>query len=178
MAARHSSRATQEAVSRLPELHAKVDAFFARVEARHGDDMQCRTGCADCCRVRLTVTSVEAAAIRAHVAGWPQVDRRSLAAAAAGPEDRCAALDGAGRCRIYDARPIVCRSHGAPIRMRRGALPVVEVCPRNFTRTEPAADCVLDQTTLSALVLAVDREAGGDGARTDLAALLADLAST
>ncbi len=165
-----------DAVSRLPELHAKVDAFFARVEARHGDDMQCRTGCSDCCRVRLTITAVEAAAVRAEVAGWPAGRRRALAAA--GPGDRCAALDDAGRCRIYAARPIVCRSHGVPIRMRRGSLPVVEACHRNFTRTEPAADCVLDQTTLSALTLAIDREAGGDGARIDLAALLAELAPT
>ncbi|HSK00086.1 MAG TPA: YkgJ family cysteine cluster protein [Kofleriaceae bacterium] len=165
-----------EAVSRLPELHAKVDAFFARVEVRHGDDMQCRTGCSDCCRVRLTITGVEAAAIRGEVAGWPADRRRALAAP--GPGDRCAALDDAGRCRIYAARPIVCRSHGVPIRMRRGALPVVESCSRNFTRTEPAADCVLDQTTLSALTLAIDREAGGDGARVDLAALLAELAAT
>jgi hypothetical protein len=60
--------------------------------------------------------------------------------------------------------------------LRRGALPVIEACFRNFTRTEPAADCVLDQTTLSALTLAMDREAGGDGSRVDLAALLADLA--
>jgi uncharacterized protein len=164
------------AVSRLGELHAKIDAFFARVEERHGDDLQCRTGCSDCCRVRLTITSVEAAAIRAEIGRWPAARRRALAAA--GPEARCAALDERGRCRIYAARPIVCRSHGVPIRMRRGALPVVEVCPRNFTRTEPAADCVLDQTTLSALTLAIDREAGGDGSRLDLAALLAELAST
>jgi len=167
-----------EAVSRLGELHAKVDAFFARVEARHGDDMQCRTGCADCCRVRLTVTSVEAAAIRAEVAAWPPARRRTLAASADPSPDRCAALDDRDRCRIYAARPIVCRSHGAPIRMRRGSLPVVEVCPRNFTRTAPDPDCVLDQTTLSALTLAVDREAGGEGARVDLAALLAELAAS
>jgi len=171
-------------VSRLSELHAKVDAFFARVEARHGDDMQCRTGCADCCRVRLTVTGAEAAAIRDEVAGWPAARRRALADAddadAAGPAtgDRCAALDEADRCRIYAARPIVCRSHGVPIRMRRDSLPVIEACARNFTRTEPAADCILDQTTLSALTLAIDREAGGDGARVELAALLAELAST
>ncbi len=168
-----------EAVSRLPELHAKVDAFFARAVARHGDDMQCHTGCSDCCRVRLTITGVEAAAIRDEIARWPAAQRRALAAPEAGADagaDRCAALDDAGRCRIYAARPIVCRSHGVPIRMRRGALPVVEACFRNFTRTEPAADCVLDQTTLSALTLAIDREAGGDGARVDLAALLAELA--
>lgn len=163
-------------MSRLVELHAKVDAFFARVEARHGDDMQCRTGCSDCCHVRLSVTAAEAAAIRAETAAWPTVRRRSLAAV--GPEDRCAALDGEGRCRIYAARPIVCRSHGAPIRMRRDSLPVIESCFRNFTRTEPAPDCVLDQTTLSALTLAVDRDAGGDGSRVELAVLLAELAAS
>ncbi len=163
-------------MSRLGELHAKVDAFFARVEARHGDDMECRTGCSDCCHVRLTITGVEAAAIRAEVAGWPADRRRAVGEA--GPADRCAALDAGGRCRIYAARPIVCRSHGVPIRLRRGSLPVVEACFRNFTRAEPAADCVLDQTTLSALTLAIDREAGGDGSRVDLAALLAELAST
>lgn len=92
--------------------------------------------------------------------------------------DRCAALDTAGRCKIYAARPLVCRSHGAPIRMREGSLPVVQACHRNFTHTEPDADCIVDQTTLSALVLAVDRAAGGDGTRVELASLVAELAAT
>ncbi len=161
-------------MSRLGELHAKVDGFFARVAARHGDDMQCATGCSDCCHVRLTVTQVEAAAIRELVAGWSPVQRAALAAT--GPEDRCAALDTDGRCKIYEARPIVCRSHGAPIRMRRDSLPVIEACFRNFTASEPAPDCVLDQETLSALTLAVDRDAGGTGDRVDLAGLVSELA--
>lgn len=185
-------------MSRLDEVAAKVDAFFARVAARHGDDMQCETGCSDCCHVRLTITSVEAAAIRSEVAAWPAERRAALVEArprrddAVAPDpqravvapsaaDRCAALDPSGRCRIYAVRPIVCRSHGAPIRMqedpRRRSLPVVQSCFRNFTRTEPDADCVVDQTTLSALVLAVDRAAGGSGDRVDLAALLAELAA-
>jgi Fe-S-cluster containining protein len=163
-------------VSRLGELTAKIDAFFARVEARHGDDMQCATGCSDCCHVRLTITQAEAAAIRAEVASWPAARRRALAEV--GPDDRCAALDADGRCRIYAARPVVCRSHGVPIRMQQGSLPVVQACHRNFTRTEPAPDCILDQTTLSALTLAVDRAAGHDGSRIELARLLAELAAT
>lgn len=160
--------------NRLGELTAKVDAFFARVERRHGDDMQCSTGCSDCCHVRLTVTEVEAAAIRAALAAWPPARRAELAAnTAAAPPDRCTALAPPGRCLIYDVRPVVCRSHGAPIRMRHDSLPVVQSCYRNFTRTAPDADCVLDQETLSALTLAVDRAAGGDGTRVDLATVLA-----
>ena len=156
-------------MSRLPELTAKVDAFFARVADRHGADMQCATGCSDCCHVRLSVTGVEAAAIRALVASWPAAQRAELADQ--GPADRCAALDPAtGRCRIYAARPLVCRSHGAPIRLTRQSLPVIEACHRNFRHSEADADCVLDQGTLSALLLAVN---GGDTTRIDLAALLA-----
>lgn len=155
-------------MSRLAELTAKIDGFFARVEARHGDDMQCQTGCSDCCHVRLSITAVEAEAIRAELA----TRRVTLN----GDPDRCAALDARGRCQIYDARPVVCRSHGVPIRLREASLPVVRNCFRNFTHTEPAADCVLDQETLSTLVLAVDRAAGHDGSRIDLATLLSEFA--
>ncbi|HEX4452859.1 MAG TPA: YkgJ family cysteine cluster protein [Kofleriaceae bacterium] len=154
-----------------------MDGFFARVEARHPRDMQCESGCSDCCVVRLTITEVEAGAIRDLIGTWPAGPRAVLAANVAASTTACAALDSAGRCLIYDARPIVCRSHGVPIRMRSpGSLPVVEACHRNFTERGPAAadpDCILDQTTLSALVLAADRESSGDGARIDLAKLLA-----
>jgi hypothetical protein len=168
---------TRCAVSRYPELAAKVDAFFARVQARHAQDMRCDTGCSHCCHVRLTVTAVEADAVRQLVAGWPEQRRRALADnVAAARSDRCAALDGNGRCLVYEARPIVCRSHGAPIRMRDArSLPVVQACPDNFSAHGPSAadaDCVIDQETLSAMVLAVDRDAGNDGTRFDLADML------
>lgn len=157
-------------MSRLPELAAKVDAFFARVEARHGADMQCATGCSDCCHVRLTITRVEAEAVRTLVAGWTPDERAALARQ--GPADRCAALDPAtGRCRIYAARPLVCRSHGVPIRLGERSLPVWSACFRNFHHTEPDPDCILDQTTLSALLLAIN----GDPSRVDLAALISEL---
>lgn len=164
----------------MHDLARKVDAFFERVAARHTADMQCSSGCSDCCHVRLTVTGIEAAALRAHVAALTATDCAALAAnIAAAPADRCVALDANGRCLVYAARPIVCRSHGVPIRMTEQSLPVVESCHRNFTARGPAAadpDCILDQTTLSALVLAADRQARGDGTRIDLAKLLASAA--
>ena len=158
-------------MSRYPELAAKVDAFFARVEARHGSDLQCATGCSDCCHTRLTITGVEARAIGDELASWPAPRRAALAANAAQSTDRCAALDPGGRCLIYAVRPLVCRSHGAPIRLREGSLPVVRACFRNFPGGPEHADpdCILDQQTLSALVLAVN---GGDDSRVDLAELL------
>ncbi|HSN26068.1 MAG TPA: YkgJ family cysteine cluster protein [Kofleriaceae bacterium] len=162
-------------MSRYPELAAKVDAFFQRVEQRHGSEMQCQTGCSDCCHARLTVTSVEAAAIVDEISTWSPERRAALAANAAASDARCAALDTAGRCMIYGVRPIVCRSHGAPIRLREGSLPVVRACFRNFPAgpEKAAPDCILDQQTLSALVLAVN---GGDDTRYDLAEVLVSAA--
>jgi hypothetical protein len=75
----------------------------------------------------------------------------------------------------------VCRSHGVPIRMREGSLPVIRSCHRNFTHTVADPDCVLDQETLSMLVLAVNAASAStgaaghtDGTRIDLATLLAE----
>jgi uncharacterized protein len=165
-------------VSRYPELAAKVDAFFARVSARHGADLRCDSGCSHCCHVRLSITGVEAQAIRDAIVTWPAQRRAALAAnLAIAPGDRCAALDPGGRCLVYEVRPIVCRSHGAPIRLRDArSLPVVQSCPDNFTARGPAAadaDCIIDQETLSAMTLAIDRDAGNDGTRFDLADVLA-----
>jgi uncharacterized protein len=167
---------------RYRELCAKVDAFTARVHARHGDQMACRAGCDACCRTRLSVTAVEADEIRDAIAALPdEVARRLSVRAEADRVDRCPALEDDGRCAVYAARPLVCRSHGLPIRMKTpGQLPVVDCCEKNFTAGGPAtadADCVLDQTTLSvtlgAIAAAHARESGAAAdSRITLAHLL------
>lgn len=178
------------------QLCDKVDAFFARVSQRHPEHMSCDRGCYDCCDVRLTITGVEAAAVLAAWLALPQERRDEVRATWRPGASACAALDRQGRCAVYDGRPLVCRSHGVPVRMtdraahpadgaaggdepgphghdghddasasasslRRRSLPVVDVCFRNFTERGPEAadpDCVLDQTTLSAMLLLVDQQ--------------------
>ena len=176
---------------RYRELTGRVDAFVARVAARHPADLRCAAGCNGCCRTRLTVAAVEADAIEAWAATQSAAARAVVAAAAAAQVDpadvRCAALDDTGRCRIYQARPLVCRSHGIPIRLRgpRG-LPVITACELNFTAGGPGAadpDCVLDQelvsTTLGLIDRAADTDAGrGPRPRRALADVLVDIFAT
>jgi hypothetical protein len=163
-------------LDRYRELAAKVDAFFARVAERHASDLRCAAGCDSCCRQRLTVTTVEADAVAELVRALPAEARARLGRDA--HPDRCAALDDDGRCQIYAARPLVCRSHGVPIRLRApGSLPVVQACHLNFTARGPAAadpDCILDQTTLSATLGMIDRAHTGrdDDRRHDLATVI------
>jgi len=172
-----------QARERYRELCAKVDTFFARVKARHGTDIHCAPGCDGCCRTRLSVTAVEAEEIREAIAALPaEVRRRAAARGRLDAPGRCAALEEDGRCAIYAARPLVCRSHGLPVRMvsARG-LPVVDACVLNFTERGPGeadADCILDQSNLSLTLGAIARahaaETGGDaGERFTIAELLA-----
>lgn len=173
-----------EILGRYGALAAKVDAFFDRVHDAHRAQMQCGSGCSDCCSVRLTVTLVEAATIASALAEMPEEARRAIAArAAASSPERCSALDADDRCSIYAARPLVCRSHGAPIRRRDPdrSLPVVDACPRNFAGgfgDVPEADC-FDQETVSTVLGALDTALADTigaerGIRLDLGDLLAD----
>ena len=154
---------------RYRDLCAKVDAFFERALAANRAEMRCGPGCSDCCRTEPSVTGVEAAAIREAV---PAEVRAALLARPPQP-GRCVALEEDGRCAIYAARPLICRSHGLPIRM--GGL--ISSCELNFRKRGPAAAdpaSILDQQTLSLMLLAVDREHGGtSGERIDLRAAMA-----
>lgn len=182
-----------QALDRYGQLVAKVEDFFQRVSRRFPEQIHCGEGCNDCCQGGLEVVHVEAAAITEHIKGMAEPARQELAdhlrgdEAASTPSDRCVALAGDGRCLIYAARPLVCRSHGVPIRMGhrlvdegRTRLPIVETCFRNFTGPEgvEAADesDILDQTTLSTMLLAIDREHAGErGGKAGDRVALADL---
>lgn len=139
----------------------KVDTKAEEIFARREGDVACRKGCADCCAPGLSVLPVEAFAIEAALearmgagdSGLPQ-----------GNEQRCAFLDPDGACSIYEVRPLLCRTHGLPIRMPgaggRGQLPVLDddtwACALNFTKEEPTPDDVMCGTTLMVLLATVD----------------------
>lgn len=170
-----------EARAAYRALADKVDAFVARVTDRHAAELRCAAGCATCCHVRLSITTIEADAIAAWGATRPPDERAAIAdAARTAAPDRCPALDPDDRCRIYAARPLVCRSHGVPIRLRERGLPVVTACALNFTARGPAAadpDCILDQELVSTTLGVIERAAGADPARRhDLAGVLGALA--
>jgi Fe-S-cluster containining protein len=171
--------------ARLAELFVKVDGFFDRVAGAHPGPggVTCHAGCDACCRRRLTVTGLEARAIAAWIAGLPTAARAALAqqVAAADP-DACSALGPDGRCGIYAVRPVVCRTHGLPIRFdAEDGATTLDTCPLNFEGRDlaalPAGD-VLRQATVSTLLGALDAaDADGDGRprgeRVDLGALVA-----
>ncbi len=149
---------------RYRELVARVDAFFARVHAAHRAAMRCGPGCDGCCRAGPTVTPIEAEAIRRWLADATAETRAALERRArADLPNRCVALDESGRCLVYPARPLICRSHGLPIRMRDAdGVPFVATCLENFTTGLPGDEMTLDQETLSTILLALNRALAPD----------------
>jgi len=167
----------------LSALWHKIAGFWARVDERAPGSLTCHAGCSDCCIDGLSVTSVEAAAIEETLRGLDARLRGALREAAGTPSEHCPALV-EGRCAVYEARPVVCRSHGLAIRVgpdpdAKRHLPIVDTCPLNFVGQDLEAlpaELVLEQATLSTLVAAVDaasRGAGVEAKRVPLRVLLA-----
>mgnify|MGYP003893663741 CR=1 FL=1 len=93
----------------VDNLHDEIDALVAPLEELHAARLQCKRGCAGCCVDDITVFEVEAERIR-------RGHRSLLQEGAPHPTGACAFLDDEGACRIYDARPYVCRTQGLPLR--------------------------------------------------------------
>lgn len=173
---------TDDDLDEYRALVDKVDAAVAAAVGRAGDQITCHAGCSSCCVDGLTVLPVEAHAIAAHVAA------RGLDDVVEGG-DGCVFLDTAGRCAVYAARPLLCRTHGVPLQTKepsrhRGALPIVDdisVCGLNFTARPPTAADALDADRLLQLLVTVDRRfraragLGDDQARIALRDLADDL---
>ncbi len=144
----------------LGALSARVDAFFVRVQAAHPSAMQCRRGCSTCCQRDLRLLPVEWRRVAEAVEALPPDDRNAIRAAIDMPAqssaaDRCVLLAPDGSCRVFAARPLVCRSHGLPIRLEGHRT----TCALNFPgtlETVPEAD-VLDQGQLSVVAGLIDR---------------------
>ena len=121
-----------EILAAVTDLHAEVDRRTAPLARRHGARLRCARGCTACCQDDLTVLEVEAHRIRAHAG-----DR--LAGLAPHPPGACAFLDPDGACRIYPARPYVCRTQGLPLRwLDDEDREQRDICPLN-TDGEPLA---------------------------------------
>lgn len=98
-----------EAASLLKVIHHDVDVRAQELAREHAARMVCARGCFGCCVDDLTVFEVEAARIRAR---YPDL----LSTAEPHIAGRCAFLGEAGECRVYEARPYVCRTQGLPLR--------------------------------------------------------------
>jgi Fe-S-cluster containining protein len=108
---------------RYREIAAAVDAEFARNRELHGDKIQCRPGCTDCCHHIFSITPIEAVEVAKGMQHLEPQLRLSIEARAheyvearllRGARLPCPALEH-GVCAIYEFRPLLCHKFGMPL---------------------------------------------------------------
>ena len=124
-------------------LLAKVDLSFEGATSRYPQEFNCKNGCFSCCRSGLTISWVEASQILDWLRLHPEVLKKIKNSEQMKFDQKfCHLLDRQGSCSIYDVRPIICRSHGAPVSwsekkdVRDSDMENRDVCPLNFKGTD------------------------------------------
>jgi Fe-S-cluster containining protein len=174
------------AASALVILRRRVDDHFGAAMARSPGAMQCRSGCSRCCHQRFGVFEVEAHRVRGALARLALRDpalRERVRRQADDPtaSHHCALLVD-DRCSVYDERPLICRTHGLPTRVREEAAEheaaatknsrsSLQGCPLNFTAGPPPASSVLELAAVNAPLSVMARMWDGHGSRVALEAL-------
>lgn len=168
-------------LSQYLELRSRVDEKFREIETKFAAEMKCRAGCHSCCKPGLTVSELEAAALREFLDRSPAAVALAREAKSRNPHrgKRCSLLSAEGQCAVYEARPLVCRSHGVPLQVSEAEdRKVRDVCPLNFTSMplhEVPAESVLNMDTLNVLLSLLNQRAFGKSTRRialDIDALL------
>ena len=139
-------------------LIGRVDEMCASTAQRFDAQISCRPGCDACCR-HLSIFAVEAKALEAALAALPAAEARLIRDKArnCAPQDPCPLLH-EGLCLLYQARPIICRTHGLPLLItREGGEHGVDFCPENFRGlTSIPGSAVLDLDRLNAALTAIN----------------------
>lgn len=137
------------------ELLQRADAHFETVRREQPEALSCRRGCTFCCHGLFEITPADVAVLVEALAGCEEPERSAIIEAArrvvtetAHPDIRtipdaekerffarvetipCPLLDQEGGCRLYDHRPLVCRTFGLPL--SEGSRYIGEECELNF----------------------------------------------
>ncbi len=163
------------AASALLQLRRRVDAHFDAAVLRTPDAFACRVGCSACCHVRIGVTGIEADRVRAALAALTRSDpalRARVRAQGHDPHRSICALLVDDRCAIYEERPLICRSHGLPVRATLDdGSHADSVCPLNFTEHTPPRASVLALDAVNAPLSVMAQMWDGSADRVELAVL-------
>jgi len=158
-------------------LCERLDQKFAEIQSKYPQSFACGRGCHSCCKPGLTVNRLEKAVLERHFQQNPQLQLEAKNLEESDPHKgtRCRYLRASGDCLVYEVRPIVCRSHGAPLELRSTEdenIRMRDVCPLNFKTLDIVTlpnESVLNLETLNTLLGLLTKLAfPGDETRTPI----------
>jgi len=150
----------------------RINLHSADIENRWSEQLTCQQGCSGCCHRDLSVFPIEAERIRRYlekhelrplpVVSPPPITREALTVLDLEGEAPCAMLDSEGLCRIYEARPTICRSHGLPLAVQDDDGVYGDVCPLSFDGgaglVDVSSDDFLSLQTVNTVLAALNQQ--------------------
>lgn len=149
-------------------LLEKIESLGQRQHEAFGSQIRCKVGCYSCCKPPDSFFQVEAETLQAAISNLPSEEFEpitvQLDAYIRGERELCPLLneDKQGACRVYDARPTICRTHGFAIWLRNGldedeAQDIepserVSWCELNFTEEQPTREIAFDVERLNMML--------------------------
>ncbi len=137
-------------------LRTRIDRFAASIRARYGEQISCKPGCLDCCQAGLTLITVEAVAIGKALGASDERVLLQAGQPSFSEEGMCSFLDNEGLCSIYTHRPIICRTHGYPLKYEEQEN--ISVCDKNFAYQIPHSSVIFDMDNLDAALFAINMD--------------------
>lgn len=123
-----------QALKDYQDMIADVDRQCRRIVSRHKSHIACTRGCAgNCCRIHISVFPVEAVSLALALQEQAPDMRHRIQQIArqTGTFGPCPLLS-EGACRMYDARAVICRTHGLPMLVKYKDHRSVGFCEKNF----------------------------------------------
>lgn len=141
------------------DFRGRVDLLCNNITAALGEQLSCRDGCSHCCK-QITIFPVEAASLKAYFTALPESQRAVILQHLANhtESETCPLLKN-HRCLIYQARPIICRTHGLPLLYKADdGEPVLDYCRLNKIKVERLSGAdMIDLEKLNLLLVAINR---------------------
>lgn len=111
-------------------LVKKVDHYTTHITRAYSDQIACKKGCGACCRL-LTLFPVEALALSEAFTSLSKGIKTKVTRKIEKEKNTCPLLIDR-ECVLYPARPIICRTHGYPVYIKKEEEHFVDFCPENF----------------------------------------------
>lgn len=144
-------------LSNYHELIRKVDQHIAAITHAFKSRIACTKGCDGCCRA-LTLFPVEAMALSLAFMDIPEKTRNQISQRIEREKNQCPLLI-RRECVLYAHRPVICRTHGYPIYMKKNGQARVDFCPENFKgMTTFKKEMMLDIDHLNLMLAAISKQ--------------------
>ncbi len=132
-------------INSLKTLQHNAEEFFKKIQNHHSLKMNCKEGCSKCCYVDLSVFEIESERVKAWFLELSDSKKSELKLKwktnfskmgenAKGESQKACDFLIDDSCSIYEARPLICRTQGAPLFFQEQNL--FDVCPLNFADQE------------------------------------------